>query len=289
MVTRRGEARLAFAVVGLSLLLILAPFIWIVGVSLKFQINILTVAFPFEPVAVNFGRVLFGKSSDFIAYASNSLIVGLSITALVLLIGAPAAYSLAWRRWSKLFSAFFLGWTLVFHMIPPITLVCPWYLLFREIGLYNTLTGLVLIHVVINLPLTIWLLMSAFENLPREHEEAAVADGCRTSTAFFVILLPLAPPGTDSSGTAVVPVLLERVLHGSQSHDEGDLHDTSSDRVVRGREPDSARTNGSRVGALDHSRPHPDVFRSAIHFRRSDRRSRKISAGKVEVVSLGSP
>lgn len=200
MVTSPWRAWLAFAVVGLSLLSILAPFIWIVGVSLKFQIDILTGAFPFEPVAVNFGRVLFGKSSDFIVYAGNSLIVGLSSTALVLLIGAPAAYSLAWRRWSKLFSALFLGWTLVFHMIPPITLVGPWYLLFREIGLYNTLTGLVLTHVVINLPLTIWLMMSAFENIPRELEEAAVVDGCRRSTAFFVILLPLALPGLIAAG-----------------------------------------------------------------------------------------
>ncbi|RVG25491.1 carbohydrate ABC transporter permease [Sinorhizobium meliloti] len=200
MVTSPWRAWLAFAVVGLSLLSILAPFIWIVGVSLKFQIDILTGAFPFKPVAVNFDRVLFGKSSDFIVYAGNSLIVGLSSTALVLLIGAPAAYSLAWRRWSKLFSALFLGWTLVFHMIPPITLVGPWYLLFREIGLYNTLTGLVLTHVVINLPLTIWLMMSAFENIPRELEEAAVVDGCRRSTAFFVILLPLALPGLIAAG-----------------------------------------------------------------------------------------
>ncbi|ASP95935.1 MULTISPECIES: carbohydrate ABC transporter permease [Sinorhizobium] len=200
MVTSPWRAWLAFAVVGLSLLSILAPFIWIVGVSLKFQIDILTGAFPFKPVAVNFDRVLFGKSSDFIVYAGNSLIVGLSSTALVLLIGAPAAYSLSWRRWSKLFSALFLGWTLVFHMIPPITLVGPWYLLFREIGLYNTLTGLVLTHVVINLPLTIWLMMSAFENIPRELEEAAVVDGCRRSTAFFVILLPLALPGLIAAG-----------------------------------------------------------------------------------------
>ncbi|RVK09043.1 carbohydrate ABC transporter permease [Sinorhizobium medicae] len=200
MVTSPRRAWLAFAVVGLSLLSILAPFIWIVGVSLKFQIDILTGAFPFKPVAVNFDRVLFGKSSDFIAYAGNSLIVGLSSTALVLLIGAPAAYSLAWRRWSKLFSTLFLGWTLVFHMIPPITLIGPWYLLFREIGLYNTLTGLVLTHVVVNLPLTIWLMMSAFENIPRELEEAAVVDGCRTLTAFFVILLPLALPGLIAAG-----------------------------------------------------------------------------------------
>jgi multiple sugar transport system permease protein len=200
MVTSTWKSWLAVAVVGLSLLSILAPFIWIVGVSLKYQIDILTGTFPFKPVAVNFGRVLFGKSSDFIAYAGNSLTVGLISTILVLLIGAPAAYSLAWRKWSKLFSAVFLGWTLVFHMIPPITLVGPWYLLFREIGLYNTLTGLILTHVVINLPLTIWLMMSAFESIPRELEEAAVVDGCRRSTAFFVILLPLAVPGLIAAG-----------------------------------------------------------------------------------------
>ncbi|PBB24485.1 carbohydrate ABC transporter permease [Mesorhizobium sp. WSM4307] len=200
MTSPHWKSWLALAVVALSLLSILAPFVWIVGVSLKYQIDILTGTFPFKPVAVNFDRVLFGKSSDFIAYAGNSLIVGLSSTALVLLIGAPAAYSLAWRRWSKLFSALFLGWTLIFHMIPPITLVGPWYLLFREVGLYNTLTGLILTHVVINLPLTIWLMMSAFESIPRELEEAAVVDGCRRSTVFFVILLPLAVPGLIAAG-----------------------------------------------------------------------------------------
>ena len=85
-------------------------------------------------------------------------------------------------------------------MIPPITLVGPWYLIFREIGLYNTLSGLILTHVVINLPMTIWLMMTAFGNIPRELEEAAVIDGCRRCRAFTTILLRAATPGLIAAG-----------------------------------------------------------------------------------------
>ena len=167
-----------YGVVALALLLIVSPFLWIVTISLKYQIAILTAQFPFQPVWVNYDRVLFARSSDFLLNMRNSLVVAAASTTIVLVIGTLAAYSLAWRRWSVLVSAVFLGWTLIFHMIPPITLVGPWYLMFREIGLFNSLTGLILTHVVINLPLTIWLMMSAFGNVPRELEEAAIIDGC---------------------------------------------------------------------------------------------------------------
>ncbi|MGJ8530746.1 MAG: carbohydrate ABC transporter permease [Alphaproteobacteria bacterium] len=183
-----------------ALLLIILPFIWIVGISFKYQIAILTAQFPFDPTWVNYERVLFGKSSDFLFNMRNSLIVAIVSTALVLIVGTLAAYSLAWRKWSRLVSGVFLAWTLIFSVIPPITLTGPWYLIFRELGLFNTLTGLTLTHIVINLPMTIWLMMTAFGNIPRDLESAAIMDGCRRTEAFRLILLPLCTPGLIAAG-----------------------------------------------------------------------------------------
>lgn len=183
-----------------ALLLIVLPFIWIVGISFKYQIAILTAQFPFDPTWVNYERVLFGKSSDFLFNMRNSLIVAIVSTALVLIVGTLAAYSLAWRKWSRLVSGVFLAWTLIFSVIPPITLTGPWYLIFRELGLFNTLTGLTLTHIVINLPMTIWLMMTAFGNIPRDLESAAIMDGCRRTEAFRLILLPLCTPGLIAAG-----------------------------------------------------------------------------------------
>lgn len=200
MVTTAWRTAALWASVSLALVLIAAPFLWIVTISFKYQIAILTAQFPFEPVLINYHRVLFARSSDFLLNMQNSLVVATVSTLLVLMIGAPAAYSLAWRRWSPVFSAIFLGWTLIFHMIPPITLVGPWYMMFRELGLFNTISGIILTHIVINLPLTIWLMMNAFGNIPRELEEAAIVDGCRRPQVFRIILLPLATPGLIAAG-----------------------------------------------------------------------------------------
>lgn len=200
MVRKPWKITAIWAFVLINLFLIVAPFIWIIGISLKYQIAIFQGQFPFEPVLVNYERVLFGKSSGFLGNLYNSLVVAIASTAIVLVVGTLAAYSLAWRRWSGLLTRVFLGWTLIFSIIPPITLVGPWYLIFREWGLFNTLTGLTLTHVVLHLPMTIWLMMTAFGNVPRDLEQAAMMDGCRRTTAFRLILLPLVVPGLIAAG-----------------------------------------------------------------------------------------
>lgn len=200
MVRKPWKTVALWAFVVFALTLIIAPFLWIVAISLKYQITILTAQFPFTPVLANYQQVLFGKSSDFIRNMGNSVTVAIASTALVLVVGTLAAYSLAWRKWAVTFKRLFLAWTLIFSIIPPITLVGPWYLIFREWGLYNTLTGLTLTHIVINLPMTIWLMMTAFGNIPRDLEAAAMIDGCRRTQAFRLILLPLCAPGLIASG-----------------------------------------------------------------------------------------
>jgi multiple sugar transport system permease protein len=123
--------------------------------------------------------VLLSRRSDFVNGLITSLVVATASTAIVLVIGTLAAYSLYRFRWARWIVAGLLGWMLAFHVIPVITMVGPWYLVFKELGLYDTRTALILTHVAINLPMAVWLMMSFFKGLPPEIEEAALVDGCR--------------------------------------------------------------------------------------------------------------
>lgn len=201
MLDLRGPSRWAGAVLlAAGVFVILAPFLWVFLQSLKYEIDILQGSWSFTPTAFNYADVLYSRRSDFLANVWNSLIVAILSTAGVLIIGTLAAYSLVHFKSKTIISRIFLGWTLIFNMIPPLTLVGPWYLIFRQIGLSGTLTAVVLTHIALNLPMTIWMMMAYFREIPSEIEEAAVVDGCRKQTIFLRIALPLAVPGLIAAG-----------------------------------------------------------------------------------------
>ena len=191
---------LGSALLALALAVVLGPFLWIFVASFKTPIDILAGTFPFTPTLDNYADVLFSRRSDFLAGVRNSLVVATSSTAIVLVVGTLAAYSMhrfAWARWVTLG---FLGWTLAFHMIPVLTLVGPWYLAFKQLGLYDTQFALILTHVSMNLPMTVWLMMSFFKDIPPEIEQAALVDGCHPLAAFWRVVLPLVVPGLIAAG-----------------------------------------------------------------------------------------
>ena len=189
-----------YAMTALALGAVVGPFLWILTASFKRQIAIYSGQFPFTPTLSNFADVLFGRRSDFAANIANSLVVAAVSTLLVLVVGSLAAYSLHRFRWPTWVSAGFLGWTLVFHMVPVLTLIGPWYIAFRELGLYDTRTALILTHVTINLPMTVWLMRAFFRDIPPEILEAAHVDGCGPFDAFYRVVLPLAFPGLIAAG-----------------------------------------------------------------------------------------
>jgi multiple sugar transport system permease protein len=196
-----GSAKwIGYALLGLAVLLVIGPFAWILMSSFKYQIAIYTGAWIFEPTLSNFREVLFSRRSDFLANIQNSILVAAVSTTLVLAIGTLAAYSLHRFRWAWWLQQGFLGWTLVFHAIPVLTLIGPWYIAFRQLGLYDTRAALILTHVTINLPMTIWLMMAFFRDIPHELEEAALVDGCNPLQAFWRVSLPLAVPGLIAAG-----------------------------------------------------------------------------------------
>jgi multiple sugar transport system permease protein len=201
MLVLRGYSKyIGYALLTFGVLLIIGPFLWVAMQSFKYEIEILKGSWIFPPTLFNYADVLYSRRSDFPGNVLNSLIVAAVSTFFVLIVGTLAAYSLARLQWNKWVSGGFLGWTLIFNMIPPLTLVGPWYLIFREIGLSDTLTAVILTHITLHLPMTIWMMMAYFGDLPKDLEEAAMVDGCRRIDAFWKISLPLVRPGLIAAG-----------------------------------------------------------------------------------------
>jgi multiple sugar transport system permease protein len=201
MLRLRGYSKaVGIAMLALGAFLIVAPFLWVALQSFKYEIEILKGSWIFPPTLFNYEDVLYSRRSDFPANVLNSLIVATVSTACVLVLGTLAAYSLSRLAWSRWIAGAFLAWTLVFNMITPLALVGPWYLIFREIGLSETLTAVILTHITLHLPMTIWMMMAYFNDLPRDLEEAAMVDGCRRIDAFWLISLPLVRPGLIAAG-----------------------------------------------------------------------------------------
>lgn len=201
MLELRGRSLLLGQVLlALSVVFTLAPFLYILATSFKTEIAIATGEVLFDPTLGNYQQVLFGRRSNFVRNLFNSVTVAAVSTAITLAIGLLAAYTLERQQHSRLVSRVFLGWTLVFHVMPTLTLIGPWYLIFRWLDLYNTLTALVLVHVVLNLPLTVWLLMGFIRDIPVELEDAARVDGCTPFQVFRKVVLPLVTPGLIAAG-----------------------------------------------------------------------------------------
>jgi len=134
-------------------------------------------------------REVFTKYPFFL-YTWNSLVVAAGSTALGLAVGLPAAYSIA--RWRQQRLAVVI---LVARIIPGIAYLIPWYIFFRRLRMVDTYGALILTHLIVGLPIIIWVMISFFEDVPADLEDAALIDGCSYWSAFWRIALPLVKPG----------------------------------------------------------------------------------------------
>lgn len=175
--------------------IVLFPFIWITTAALKTRISLVTGEVLFSPTLSNFQELLFSMSSNYIANFWNSMIVASGSTAIVLCVATLAAYSINRGEWPVWAVNLFLLWSTVFYMIPAITMVGAWYVLFRSVGLYNTYLGVILAHATLNLPIAIWLMSTFLREVPRELEDAARIDGCGTLALLVRVIVPIVMPG----------------------------------------------------------------------------------------------
>jgi ABC-type glycerol-3-phosphate transport system permease component len=143
-------------------------------------------------VVLDHYRALFTERSFWVPIR-NSLVVAGATTAFCVALGALCAYALARLQFRG--KAALLGFILAVGMFPQISVVSPLYLLLRELRLINTYPGLVLPYLTFAMPLTVWLLVGFFRQLPAELEEAAMVDGASRLRAFREVIVPLALPG----------------------------------------------------------------------------------------------
>jgi multiple sugar transport system permease protein len=178
--------------VGTMALLVLMPLAVMLATSLKTQRQIFDSGFTFlfTPTMQSYRDVLEGK---FLGYLGNSVIVGIAATVLTLLLGTMCAYALSRFKFPGRTSLAF--GTLLVRTLPPAVLAIPLYFLWGRLGLGDSLGGLILAYVALNLPFTIWLLYGFLEQVPLELEEAAIVDGAGPLRLFFTIILPLVKPG----------------------------------------------------------------------------------------------
>jgi len=174
-------------------LMSLFPIFWIAITSFKTDVE--AVAMPpkwfFRPIYQNYIEAFIEKG--FVGNFLNSIIIACVSIFIVLLVGVPAAYSLA--RFNFRGKRDIAFWILSTRMAPPITFLIPFFLMFRTLGLNDTLLGLIILHITINLALVIWMMRGFFQEIPVEIEEAAMVDGCSPFQTFFKITVPIAITG----------------------------------------------------------------------------------------------
>jgi len=195
--SRRARAKRRLRRVGfwLSVAVIVSPailvFLWMLSLSLKTEIDNTTyppVFIPNPPTLANFTQVFEQNSIG--RYLWNSIVVSGGATLVALAVGIPAGFGIARAGAHRL-----LVLILIARMTPALSYLIPLYAVFQFLRLNNTLTALVVTHLVITVPIIVYIMAGYFETLPRELEEAALIDGASVWATFRHVALPLARPG----------------------------------------------------------------------------------------------
>ncbi len=166
-------------------------FYWMITLAFKPEID--NIAYPpvFIPSWLSMENIHYVfDNSPFLRFATNSMIVAVWSTGISLLLGIPAAYGIVKSRHYG--AALFI---LVARMTPALSYLIPWFLLFQQLGLNNTYQALILTHLIIGLPLVIWVMLGFFEDVHPELEDAALIDGCSRFGSFLRVAVPLTRPG----------------------------------------------------------------------------------------------
>ena len=179
-------------------LIMFFPILWTILTSFKTEAE--AIASPpsfvgFQWTLENYFEVQ--ERSNYFKHFSNSVIISFGSTILGLLIAIPGAWAMAFvpgKRTNNL-----LIWMLSTKMLPPVGVLIPIYLIFRNTGLLDTRTGLVIVLTLINLPIIIWMLYTYFKEIPGEILEAARMDGATLGAEIIHVLTPMAVPGIAST------------------------------------------------------------------------------------------
>lgn len=195
MLGLRAQRLLGNIGLAIAVFLVVSPavfvFLWMLSLSLKTEIDNIAyppVFIPNPPTFENYARIL--RQNTFVLYTWNSVIVSGLATLIALVFGVPAAYGIAKGKAAGLAMIIMLA-----RITPGLSFLIPLFTLFRILRMSGTLMPLIITHLVITLPLVVWVMISFFEDMHPELEEAALIDGCSVWQSFRFVSLPLARPG----------------------------------------------------------------------------------------------
>ena len=179
-------------------LLVVFPLIWLTLTAFKTEQQAISVPpqLFFTPTLESFAEV--NSRSDYLLHAKNSIVTSVLSTLLGLAIAAPAAYSMAFFRTKR--TRDILMWMLSTKMMPAVGALVPVYVMAQTAGLLDSLTALIVVFTLSNLPIMVWMLYSNFKDIPPEILEAARMDGAGLWQEFRQVLLPLAMGGIAATG-----------------------------------------------------------------------------------------
>jgi multiple sugar transport system permease protein len=203
---RRKGRIVQYALIALVCLCVVFPFYWMINISM--QKTTLNVYPPkLYPMKLDLGNYKTVWESDYKPlrlWLRNSLLVSLSSTGISLIFSLFAGYAISKYKFHGRDGFAFM--ILATQMLPAPLLLIPLYVIFREVGIIDSLFGLVVIDVALSIPLCVWMLKGFFDTLPNELQESAIIDGCTRMGVFYRIYVPLMKPGI--AATAVFSFLL---------------------------------------------------------------------------------
>ena len=170
------------------------PLLWVFNMSIKtkgeLQASPPTIL-PQDPTLESYAAIF--TDAGFLRSLLNSAVIAGITTVVCLVLGSVAAYAIARLRFR--FKSAFMTLILAIAFFPPVAIIGPLFSQFSEIGIVNTYASMIIPDVVFALPLTVWLLVAFFRELPFDLEEAAKVDGATTLQAFWKVIVPLSAPG----------------------------------------------------------------------------------------------
>ncbi|HEY0424921.1 MAG TPA: carbohydrate ABC transporter permease [Rhodopila sp.] len=174
------------------------PIFWMALTAFKTEID--AVSIPpklfFLPTFENY--VAVSQRADYFKFAWNSVVISVGSTIASLLLAIPAAYAMSFFPTHRTKDT--LLWMLSTKMMPAVGVLVPIYIMFRDTGLLDTRTGLIILYTLSNLPIVVWMLYSFFKELPKEILEAARMDGAGPFEQMLLLIMPLSAPGIASTG-----------------------------------------------------------------------------------------
>jgi sorbitol/mannitol transport system permease protein len=181
-------------------ILLFFPIFWMTITAFKTEQQAYSSSLFFTPTLDSF-REVFARSNYF-GFAWNSVLISVGVTVLCLILAVPCAYAMAFFPTKKTQSV--LLWMLSTKMMPSVGVLVPIYLLWKNTGLLDTVTGLVIVYTLINLPIAVWMAYTYFNEVPKDILEAGRIDGATTWQEIVYLLMPMALPGLASTGLLLI-------------------------------------------------------------------------------------